>query len=159
MECSYRFRLYPAKEQEERIVRNFGCRRFVFNHFLAQRKERYEKTGESPTRFEQDKELTELKKELPWLKEADSTSLQSALQDLDAAYKHFFRRARQGKKPGYPKFKSRRGSRQSYKSKCVGTNIKVLDKAIQLPKLGEVKCRVSRKPEGRILSATVSRDP
>ena len=49
--------------------------------------------------------------------------------------------------------------RQSYKSKCVGTNIKVLDKAVQLPKLGLVKCRVSKEVKGRILSATVSRNP
>ena len=60
---------------------------------------------------------------------------------------------------GYPRFKSKHDHRQSYKSKCVGTNIKVLDKAVQLPKLGRVKCRISKEVKGRVLSATVSRNP
>lgn len=131
----------------------------MYNHFLAQKQEQYKETGKAPTRYQQDKALTTMKQELPWLKEADSTSLQAAIQDLDAAFQHFFRRVKCGEKPGYPRFKSRKDRRQSYKSKCVGTNIKVLGKAIQLPKLGLVKCRVSKEVMGRILSATVSQSP
>lgn len=159
VEYCYKFRLYPTKAQEKQISRNFGCCRYVYNHFLAQRQEEYRKTGKSPTRYQQDKSLTSLKRELPWLHDADSTSLQAALQDLDVAYQNFYRRIRQGGKPGYPQFKSKRDHRQSYKSKCVGTNIKVLDKAARLPKLGTVKCRVSKEVKGRILSATISRNP
>ncbi|MDR0557242.1 MAG: transposase [Treponema sp.] len=81
------------------------------------------------------------------------------MRDLDAAYQNFFRRVKQGGAPGYPRFKSKRDNRQSYKSKCVGTNIKALEKAAQLPKVGFVKCRVSKHVEGRILSATISRNP
>ena len=159
MEYSYKFRLYPTATQREQMARNFGCCRYVFNHFLAQRQEQYRDNGKAPTRFQQDKSLTALKQELPWLKEVDSTSLQATLQDLDTAYQNFFRRIKHGEKPGYPKFKSKHDHRQSYKSKCVGTNIKVLDKAVQLPKLGLVKCRVSKAVKGRILSATVSQSP
>ena len=159
MEYSYKFRLYPTAVQRAQISRNFGCCRYVFNHFLAQRQEQYRETGTSPTRFQQDKSLTILKRELPWLKEVDSTSLQATLQDLDAAFQNFFRRVKHGDKPGYPRFKSKHDHRQSYKSKCVGTNIKVLDKAVQLPKLGLVKCRVSKAVRGRILSAAVSQNP
>lgn len=159
MEYSYKFRLYPTNAQRDQIARNFGCCRYVFNHFLAQKQEQYKETGKAPTRFQQDKALTSMKQELPWLKEADSTSLQAALQDLDAAFQNFFRRVKCGEKPGYPRFKSRKDRRQSYKSKCVGTNIKVLGKAVQLPKLGLVKCRVSKEVRGRILSATVSQSP
>lgn len=159
MEYSYKFRLYPTKEQENLIQRTFGCVRFVFNHYLAERMEQYKTTGESPTRFQQDKSLTVLKKELAWLKEVDATALQASLQSLDTAYQNFFRRVKQGQKPGYPRFKSKRDHRKSYKSKCVGTNIKVLEMAVQLPKLGLVKCRVSKEVKGRILSATVSQNP
>ena len=159
MEYSYKFRLYPTTAQQAQIARNFGCCRYVFNYFLAQRQEQYKETGKAPTRFQQDKSLTALKQELSWLREVDSTSLQAVLQDLDAAFQNFFRRVKRGEKPGYPRFKNKRNRRQSYKSKCVGTNIKVLDKAIQLPKLGKVKCRVSKYVKGRILSATVSHNP
>lgn len=159
MEYSYKFRIYPTSEQENLIQRTLGCCRFVFNHFLAERMEQYKQTGKSPTRFQQDKSLTVLKKELEWLREVDATALQASLQSLDTAYQNFFRRVKQGQKPGYPRFKSKRDHRKSYKSKCVGTNIKVLDKAVQLPKLGLVKCRISKKVKGRILSATVSQTP
>lgn len=100
MEYSYKFRLYPTATQQEQMARNFGCCRYVFNHFLAQRHEQYRENGKAPTRFQQDKSLTALKQELPWLKEVDSTSLQAALQDLDTAYQNFFRRMKQGEKPG-----------------------------------------------------------
>lgn len=159
MEYSYKFRIYPNITQKQQIQRTFGCCRFVFNHFLAERMEQYKQTGKSPTRFQQDKSLTALKKELEWLREVDATALQASLQALDTAYQNFFRRVKQGQKPGYPRFKSKHNHRRNYKSKCVGTNIKVLDKAVQLPKLGLVKCSISKKVKGRILSATVSQNP
>jgi putative transposase len=94
-----------------------------------------------------------------WLREADATALQSAVQNLDASYQNFFRRVKQGGAPGFPKFKSKRSGRKSYKSKAVGANIKVLGNAVRLPKLGLAGCRVSKRIEGRILSATVSQNP
>lgn len=159
MEYSYKFRIYPNMTQIRQIQKTFGCCRFVFNHFLAERKEQYEQTGKSPTRFQQEKSLTTLKKDLTWLREADSTALQSSLQSLDAAYQNFFRRVKQGQQPGYPQFKSKHNRRKSYQSKRTRGNIKVLDKAVQLPKLGLVKCSISKKVKGRILSATVSQNP
>ena len=143
------------------MLRTFGCCRFVFNHYLACRKDLYEQSGKTANYYVRANDLTVLKKqeETSWLREVDATALQSSLRDLDDAYQNFFRRVKHGEKPGFPRFKSKRDHRQSYKSKCVGTNIKVLDKAIQLPKLGAVKCRISKEVKGRILSVTVSRNP
>lgn len=159
VEYAYKFRLYPNQEQEKLIARTFGCCRFVFNHYLAFRRDAYEQTGETLNYYACAKDMTGLKQheETLWLKEVDATALQSSLRDLDDAYQHFFRRVKIGEKPGYPKFRSRHHHKQSYKSKCVGSNIKVLEGAVQLPKLGLVKCRISRSVQGRILSATVSR--
>ena len=109
--------------------------------------------------YECSKDLTKLKKSLTWLKEVDATALQSSIRDLDTSFQNFFRRIKNGEKPGFPKFKSKKNRHQSYKSKCVGTNIKVLEKEVQLPKLGLVKCRVSKEVKGRVLSATVSQNP
>lgn len=159
MEYSYKFRIYPTPAQEVLIQKTFGCCRFVYNHFLDQRISEYKATGKAPTRFQQDKELTSMKKEIPWLREVDATALQSSVQTLDVAYQNFFRRVKNGEKPGYPRFKSKHDHRQSYKSKCVGTNIKILNRAVQLPKLGLVKCRVSKEVKGRVLFATVSQNP
>lgn len=159
MEYSYKFRIYPTPAQTQQIQSTFGCCRFVWNHYLALRKELYEQEGRMINYNACSGDMTQLKKTLSWLKEVDATALQSSLRDLDMAYQNFFRRVKQGQKPGYPRFKSKRNHRQSYKSKCTRTNIKVLDGAVQLPKLGLVKCRVSKEVKGRILSATISQNP
>lgn len=159
MEISYKFRVYPNTEQENLIKRTFGCCRFVYNYFLSERMEQYKQFGKAPSRFQQEKSLTALKKELNWLNEIDSTALQSSIKSLDFAYKNFFRRVKQGEKPGYPKFKSKRSLEKSYTSKCNGNKIKISDGKIQLPKLGKVKCCISKEVKGRILNATVSQNP
>lgn len=156
IERAYKFRLYPNKEQTVLIQKTFGCCRFVFNHFLAERKELYEKTGKSPSKYEQMKELSPMKKDLEWLKEVDSHALRRSAEQVDDAFQNFFRGIKQGQKVGYPKFKSKKDNYKSYKS---DESIHVFKNSIQLPKLGKVKCKVSREVKGRILSATVSQNP
>ena len=156
MEYSYKFRIYPNTEQQTLIQKTFGCSRFVYNHFLAQRIAEYKATGKAPTRFQQDKALTVLKQEIDWLREPDKCALQNSLKDLDTAYKNFFRSVKGGGKVGFPKFKSKRDRHKSYKT---NSNIVVFDKHVRLPKLGLVKCHVSKEIEGRILSATISQNP
>jgi len=159
LELAYKFRLYPNEIQKQQIECTFGCCRFVYNHCLDERINAYKNSSKPVSCYEQIKEIVQLKKQNPWLCEADSTALQAAVENLDAAYKNFFRRIQaHAKKAGFPVFRSKKNSKQSYKSKCVGTNIKIIDDThIQLPKLGRVKCVVTKHPEGRILSATVSR--
>ena len=159
MEKSYKFRLYPTTEQQEQINKTFGCCRYVYNHYLAYRKEAYEQNGENANYYVCAKDLTQLKKSLLWLKDVDATALQSSLKDLDIAFNNFFRGFQGQKGCGYPHFKSKRFHKHSFKSKCVGSNIKVLDNVVQLPKLGLVKCKISKPIKGRILSATVSQNP
>lgn len=162
MEYSYKFRIYPTTEQQAQIQKTFGCTRFVYNHYLSKRKEAYSTSQTTLNAYACMNDMTALKRELVWLKEVDATALQASVQTLDIAYQNFFRRVKQGVKGdevGFPKFKSKHNHRKSYKSKCVGANIKVLDKCIQLPKLGYVECRISKEVRGRILSATVSQNP
>ena len=160
MEKCYKYRIYPNDKQIRFIQCTFGCVRFVYNHFLNQRIELY-KTGNKTIGYAACcKLLTPLRKDTEWLKEVDSTALQSSLQDLDFAYKNFFRRIKQGnQKAGFPRFKSKKQSRKSYRTKNHKTTIQVLDKHIKLPKLGLVRCAVSKEIQGRILSATVSQNP
>lgn len=160
MEYSYKFRIYPNHEQEQMIQRTFGCCRFVFNHFLALRKELYATNKETLNYVASSRQLTLLKNELPWLKEVDSIPLQEELRNLDFAYQNFFRRVREGIKPfGYPQFKRKHDKRKSYKTKNHVTTIVTGESCVKLPKLGFVECRVSKQVQGRILSATVSQNP
>lgn len=105
---SYKFRIYPDTQQAELIQKTFGCVRFVWNYYLFQRMETYRESGKSPTRFQQDKSLSALKQELPWLREPDKNSLQNALKNLDSAYQNYFRRIKNGEKSDFLNSKARR---------------------------------------------------
>lgn len=154
MEKAYKYRIYPTKEQQELIQKTFGCCRFVYNTYLAKRIEMYEKNKETFSYVQCANDMKKLKSELEWLKEVDSTALQSSLRDLDMAYQKFFK-----EHTGYPKFKSKKTYRYSYKSKCVNGNIRYCNKYIKLPKLGMVKTKSKLILQGRILNATVSQEP
>ena len=95
---AYKYRLYPNLEQREYLVKTFGCTRFIYNKMLADKIEYYKETGEmlknTPAQY---------KKEFEWLKEVDSLALANAQQNLEKAYKNFFR----DKSIRFPKFKSK----------------------------------------------------
>jgi putative transposase len=95
----------------------------VYNHFLDKRIKAYEENKETIGFNACCNLLTELKREFEWLKESDSTALQSALKNLDNAYQNFFRRVKKGERPGFPKFKSKKNNHKSYRAKVVGTTI------------------------------------
>jgi putative transposase len=160
VEKRYNFRIYPNAAQEALIEKSLGCCRFVYNRYLAKRIEAYEKEHRLMGLNECGRDLTRLKRAegYEWLSEADSNALLVALKELDRAYKAFFRRVKSGGAPGFPKFRSKR-AKSSYTSRkqINRQNIEIEGGAIKLPKLGFVRCRVSRRPEGRILSATVMR--
>ena len=157
MERAYKYRIYPNARQRALIQETFDACRFVWNDALAWRKAAWELSGRSPSASEQDRCLPALKRACSWLSEVDSHALQQTLRDLDRAFKAFFRRCREGGKPGYPRFRSKRRPHASYRT---NVGFAVVDaRHVKALKLGMVRCKVSRMPEGRIVSATVSRTP
>lgn len=147
---AFKFRVYPTREQELLLNKTFGCVRYIYNHFLALRKASYNYDKITLNFYDNSADLTELKKHFPWLKEVDSVALQQSLRDLDRAYKNFFKR-----KIGFPKFKSKKIHRYSYRTHSV----KLSDdcRYVKLPKLGLVKLAGYSSIEGRILNATLSK--
>lgn len=157
MERGFKYRIYPNESQRDQIARTLGCCRFVYNRALDVKKTAYSETGKSIATNDLIKMIPAWKRdpETSWLAQVDSMALQQSIRDLDRAYKNFFRRVREGGKPGFPKFKSRRHARQSYRT----NGGKVLDRNhIALPKLGTVRAKVSRPLQGRFISVTVSLD-
>jgi putative transposase len=125
---SYKFRLYPTNEQQVLLAKHFGSCRYIYNHFLARRKNEYLTTGRSNNFVKDCKELTELKKELVWLKEVNSQSLQQTIKNLDAAYGNFYE-----KRTKFPKFKNKL-DKQSFR---VPQNIKIKGNKLIIPKFLE----------------------
>ena len=154
MLLAYKYRIYPTKTDKILLEKYFGCCRFLYNHFLTYRKEEYEK-GNKVSYLMTQKELTKMKalEQYSWLNEVSSQSLQMAIQQLDDAYKKFFRQ--QG---GYPKYKSKHSSKQSC---SFPQNIKISENRVYLPKFVKngIKIRIHRElPEGAaIKQATITK--
>ena len=147
-----KLRIYPNLEQQDKIIANFGYNRFVWNQMLDMMIQRYENNPKAPflNSFALNNLLKQLKSENPFLKEAESTSLQNTNHDLIEAYKKFFREHK-----GFPKFKSLKFPKQSYQSNSVNRNIQQIGNQLRLPKLGLIKFKCGRKIEGKIKNATI----
>jgi len=148
---SFKYRLYPSQEQEVLLSKHFGHCRFLWNLALETKTNAYLSAKVNYSRFDLQKQLVDLKKECEWLKEVNSQSLQFVLQNLDLAYKKFFKGA------GFPKFKSKH-NKQSFH---VPQNVKIEDSWLVIPKFKKkgIKIKLHRPLEGTIKSATISRTP
>ena len=159
---SYKYRIYPNKEQIELIQKTFGCCRFVYNQTLSKRKSLYEEDKSTMSKFDCIRYCTKvLKSEYNWLREVDKWALENSIINMDTAYSTFL-----SGKSGYPKYKSKRFSHKSYKTNCVyskGTvptiEIHFNENRLKLPKLKWIKAKISRTFDGKIKSATVSQAP
>ena len=148
---SFKFRIYPNKEQEILLAKHFGACRFVFNHYLNKRKETYLEDKKSLNYYDNANDLTQFKKDenYNWLKEINSQSLQSSLRNLDTAYGKFFR-----KQTKFPRFKSKY-DRQSFK---IPQFVKLENNELIIPKFkGGIKINLHREINGEILFATISK--
>jgi len=152
MNKAYYLRIYPNPEQEEMLVKTFGCCRFLYNIMLEDKIRAYQETKKklknTPAQY---------KKKYPWLTEVDSLALANVQLHLEAAYRSFFR----DPKIGFPKFKSKHRSRKSYTTNVVNGNITIRDGRIKLPKLTAIKIKQHREipAEYKLKSVTVSKTP
>ncbi len=155
---SYKYRLYPNKEQRTKLVNQFGQARFVFNYFLRQRMDFYiankGQKKQSLNYHDTAKRLTELKKQdkFSWLIESNSQSLQQSLRHLDIAYTHFFR-----DRFKFPNFKKKH-KKQSF-SVPQHFEIDTKKRLLHIPKLTAMKIVLHRKFKGVVKSVTISMTP
>jgi putative transposase len=151
---TYKFRISPNEEQEILLSKHFGCSRFVYNHFLNERKEQYQKDKKSDNYYVQAKTLTDLKKkeEYNWLKEVNSQTIQFALRSLDTAYVNFFRGNAQ-----FPNFKSRK-HKNTFTIPQFGL---VKDNRILIPKFkGGIKVNLDKREiKGKIGKMNITKTP
>ena len=152
-----KLRIYPNEYQKELINFNFGANRFVWNQMLDMLIKRHENNKESKflNAFALNNLLKQLKIEYPWLSKSDSRGLQNTNKDLIDAYKRFFKHI-----SSYPKFKSRKFPKQSYKTSYVNNNIEVVGNFIKIPKLGYIPFKGSNKAISKVFkikSATIKK--
>lgn len=104
-------RLFPTKEQEQKMWQHIGASRWVWNYMLDLQIKRYENGEKHLSAFDMNKLITVIKKEkeLNWLSKIASHTLYRSCADLHIAYDRFFKKTN-----GFPKFKSRKKSKSSF---------------------------------------------
>ena len=148
---AYKYKLLPNDEQKCLLNKHFGSIRFIYNHFLNERKNEYETNKNTLNYYDNAKSLTELKKDdnHKWLKEINSQSLQYSLKCLDGAYQNFFKY-----KKGFPKFKSKKHKN----SFSVPQSVNVIDNELNIPKFKDgIKFIKHREFNGIVKSCTISK--
>ena len=126
-------RIYPTKEQEQKLWQSVGTARFIYNYTLAKQEENYKNGGKFISDGIIRKELTQLKKsELIWLNEVSNNVTKQAVKDACNAYKRFFKGL--AKKP---KFKIRKKSKPSFYNDT--SKLKVKEKKVLIEKVGWIK--------------------
>lgn len=104
-------RLYPNKEQEQKINKTLGCYRFVYNHMLALKQEAYNKDKTNIGLCELSKYLfgtLRNDEQYAWLKKENSAVMQQAMRQMLNAYDKFLKEHK-----GFPKFKSKKGKQSA----------------------------------------------
>jgi putative transposase len=140
-------RIYPTTAQQQALSHTFGCARWFWNNSLNETNNLYKGTGKGLSRQGLNDRLPGLKKEFPWLAECYSQVLQSVSLNLSRAFINFF----EGR-AGLPSFKSKHGKQTIQYPQ----NVKILDGAIKLPKVGVIKAKLHRLFEGAIKTVTIS---
>jgi len=150
---AFKFRLYPNKEQQEVLAKQFGACRWVWNYFLRKRIDYYLEHKKGLTYYDNCRVLVSLKKEpeTEWLRESNSQVLQQTLMDLQTAYRNFFER-----RAKYPKFKSKRNKQSFRVPQRFSLEGKGVHQYLKVPKIPSIRITIHRPIKGKMKSVTIS---
>ena len=132
---SFKIRIYPTKEQEEKLWQHIGSCRFIWNYMIEIQQKNYEDGGKYLSAFDMINLLKPLKNdgEHEWLYDVSNTSLVNICRDLDKAYKGFFKKIYK-----YPRFKSRKTAKPSYPVRSNALYFKD-GKTLNVEKVGKIR--------------------
>jgi len=172
---AYKFRLIPNKEQSILINKTLGCSRLIYNLLLNEKQTNYKNKVKSKLTTE-----AQYKTQYEFLKEVDSIALQQSRIDLQTSYTSFFKKLKSGiiqkevskllskaktdkqkakaLNYGKPKFKSKRNSKNSYRTLSQNNSIRIENNKIKLPKLGFISFKKSREIPNNIKSVTITKN-
>jgi putative transposase len=147
---AHKFRLKPTEEQAETLESWCHINRFVWNHFLSLNQNTYSETKKFVFYHQMATSIPKLKKELQFLKEPPSQSLQGICQRLESAIKRVWQT-----KAGFPHFKSKKkGDLPSIQIPQSSNQIQWDKNSVKIPKLGKVRWKKHRPLAGKLISTT-----
>ncbi|MEJ7861528.1 MAG: transposase [Pyrinomonadaceae bacterium] len=152
---AYKFRLQTSKAVEAKLENTLNLCRELYNSALRERKDAWTINRINVNRFDQDKQLPEIKKTNPEYKDIHSQVLQDVLKRLDKSFQSFFRRVKQSVKAGFPRFKGKNW----FDSFCYAqSGFSLSGSHLTLSKIGKVKIKLSRSVIGKIKTCTIKKE-
>ncbi len=170
---AYKYRLYPNKKQAEKLQWVLNRCRELYNSALQERRDAYEMMVKRHPNYydeatrkhltheyalsynQQATQLSEVKETRLEYNDIHSQVLQDVLRRMDKAFKAFFRRVKEGKAPGYPRFQGY-GRYDSFFSLTE-------DNRVCLSKIGTIKVKMptgkkANPPQGTMKTCTIKRE-
>lgn len=157
---AFKYRLYPTKPQVKDLEQTLELCRALYNTALQERRDAYKKAKKTISSYEQHSYLPEIRAEIPEYKRVHSQVLQDVIRRVDLAFKGFFRRLKERKKAGYPRFKGKERYDSFTFPQASNTGVKLQrdGKRVFIYGIGSVKIKLHRPLEGRIKTATIKRE-
>lgn len=155
MRKSFKYRLKLTKKQAKLLQDTLDECRWLYNECLEQRIVSYEELKETLSLVDQHAFIPLLKQQRESLKIVHSQVLQNVVKRLDLGFQAFFRRIKNGEKPGFPRF---RGYHR-YQSFCyTQSGFAIEGNILKLSKIGKLRTILHRPIEGKIKTCTLSRN-
>jgi putative transposase len=153
---SYKYRIYPTTKQKVAIDNTVNLCRYLYNCGLEQRIRAYRQQRRNLNYYVQANELRGIKTFSPDFTQVHSQVLQDVLKRLDKSYQNFFRRVKQGDKPGFPRFQGY-NRYHSFTYPQPGDNMVPTNGKLYLPKIGKVRINLHRELPGKIKTVTITK--
>lgn len=153
---TFKYRLYPTRSQSRLLAQVVDACRHWYNMCIEERKLAWELEQRSVSKAQQEKTGIRYRAAFPQAKAVFSQTMQVVCDDVDKAYKAFFRRVKAGEKPGYPRFKGYHHF-GSFGFKQYGSGIKIDGRRLKMFGIGRVRVRWDRPIEGAIKTVRIRR--
>ena len=166
MQRSYQYRLYPNAAQASALETILCQSRLLYNEALAHRRDVYKHTEQSVSYADQwNRFRADRKARLEDFGLLNATAVQQLLRRLDKTFQAFFRRIRNGDKPGFPRFKPATRFRSMEYRHGDGCKLQGAVRpqdcgrdVLYLQHVGDVRIRLHRPvPEGCLKHVTLTR--
>ena len=153
---AYKYKLYPNKEQKEKLQWTLDHCRELYNAALQERRDAWKMCQVCISYNQQAGQLPEIKVIRLEYNDIHSQVLQDVLRRVKKAYDNFFRRVKEGQAPGYPRFQGYRRY-DSFTYPQSGFSL-TQDNRVCLSKIGTIKVKMHRDLEGTIKTCTIKRE-
>lgn len=157
MRRTYKYRLYPTREQAIALDYQLNEARSLYNAALQERREAWRMCGMARNYYDQANQLKEIR-DAGYLDLANFSACQDVLRRIDKTFKAFFRRIQSGERVGYPRFKSR-DRFDSYTFPVWGDGCHLTDAGrVRVQGVGSIKLKMHRPLTGEIKTLTLKRE-